>query len=80
MSQIKEDLDLIRSVVRGWPQSMAKQEALNAVERLTGNLELLITPMDDWQIEKATGAKQGTPIFIVAKGFTEAIEQHHGIK
>lgn len=37
-------------------------------------------PLTDAEIESATGAKQGTPLFLAAKGFTIAIERAHGIK
>jgi len=80
MLNSKDDLDLLQSIIKGWPDSLAKYQAGVAIERLMGNFKLLSTPMDDWQIEQATGAKRGTPIFLVAKGFAEAIEQHHGIK
>lgn len=36
-------------------------------------------PLTDEQIEQATGAKRGEPLFLVAKGFTVAIEAAHGI-
>lgn len=37
-------------------------------------------PLTDAEIESATGAKQGTPLFLAAKGFTIAIERAHGIE
>lgn len=36
-------------------------------------------PLTDAEIESATGAKQGTPLFLAAKGFTIAVERAHGI-
>jgi hypothetical protein len=36
-------------------------------------------PLTDSEIESATGAKQGTPLFLAAKGFAIAIERAHGI-
>lgn len=36
-------------------------------------------PLTDSEIESATGAKQGTPLFLAAKGFAIAIERVHGI-
>lgn len=36
-------------------------------------------PLTDEQIEQATGTKRGEPLFLVAKGFTVAIEAAHGI-
>lgn len=36
-------------------------------------------PLTDSEIEDATGAKQGTPLFLAAKGFTIAVERAHGI-
>ena len=36
-------------------------------------------PLNDPEIESATGAKQGTPLFLAAKGFAIAIERAHGI-
>lgn len=36
-------------------------------------------PLTDAEIESATGAKQGTPLFLAAKGFAIAIERAHGI-
>lgn len=37
-------------------------------------------PLTDEQIEAATGAKIGTPLFLAAKGFVLATEAAHGIK
>lgn len=37
-------------------------------------------PLTDEQIEAATGAKIGTPLFLAAKGFVLAAEAAHGIK
>ena len=37
-------------------------------------------PLTDLEIESATGAKIGTPLFLVAKGFVLATESAHGIK
>ncbi|GER21304.1 hypothetical protein [Variovorax boronicumulans] len=36
-------------------------------------------PLTDEQIESATGAKRGTPMWLVAVAFTRAIESAHGI-
>lgn len=36
-------------------------------------------PLTDEQIEMATGAKRGQPLFLVAKWFTTAIEAAHDI-
>ena len=37
-------------------------------------------PLTDLEIESATGAKIGTPLFLVAKGIVQATESAHGIK
>lgn len=36
-------------------------------------------PLEEEAIEKATGAKRGTPTFLVALAFCRAIEATHGI-
>lgn len=36
-------------------------------------------PLNDEAIEQATGAKRGTPTFLVAQAFCRAIEAAHGI-
>lgn len=36
-------------------------------------------PLTDEQIESATGAKRGTPMWLVAVAFARAIEAAHGI-
>ena len=36
-------------------------------------------PLDEEAIERVTGVKQGTPMFLAATGFVRATEQAHGI-
>ena len=36
-------------------------------------------PLDEEAIERATGVKQGTPMFLAATGFVRATERAHGI-
>ena len=42
--------------------------------------QAVAVPLTDGQIEAATGAKIGTPLFLAAKGFVLATEAAHGIK
>lgn len=41
--------------------------------------ELVREPLSDEDIEKATGVKQGTPMFLAATGFVRATERAHNI-
>ena len=36
-------------------------------------------PLDEEAIERATGVKRGTPMFLAATGFVRATERAHGI-
>lgn len=80
MTPITDDLELIRSVLRGYPQSIARNDALSALHRVTQKTGVFAEPLNDEQIEAATGAKQGTSMFLLAKAFTQTVEKAHGIK
>lgn len=41
--------------------------------------ELVREPLDEESIERVTGVKRGTPMFLAATGFVRATERAHGI-
>lgn len=41
--------------------------------------ELVREPLDEEAIERATGVKRGTPMFLAATGFVRATERAHNI-
>ena len=62
-----------------WQDKQRVWSAMLATAPKTPKAATVRNPLTDAEIESATGAKQGTPLFLAAKGFTIAIERAHGI-
>lgn len=61
-------------------QHIAARAAIESkLRELVENKFSVREPLSDEEIEKATGAKLGTPMFLVATGFVRATERAHGI-
>lgn len=74
----QEPFGYFRAGPFGWTDcAEADEGAVALYERPTQ--PAVVEPLTDEQIEQATGAKRGAPLFLVAVGFARAIEAAHGI-
>lgn len=59
--------------------AVTRQDDEGRILSVLAESEVRSKPLTDEQIEQATGAKRGHPLFLAAKGFTIAVEAAHGI-
>lgn len=72
----------VEATVIGNPENYTLQSNEDAAfEAIRAKLREVLErkPLTDAQIEQATGAKIGRPLFLAAKGFVLATERAHGI-